>query len=135
MPMPHPARIVYEYKQTSVMADTPATRAQALEAAHREFAELRNVKDQRIHFSMCRKLHANYKKNSRISPTIWETFFRTLTHDPDHGLLIIFIEVDPPTWADRLGLAKEKKRATLKEGPGQENEVGAGLPAYSKGSD
>lgn len=107
----------------------------ALEEARRDFIELRNVEDDRIHFSVYMKLYDKYQQKSRISPTTWESFFKTIQHDHNKGFWIMYVEVDWPklTWAEWLGLKAVKKggKMEVQKRSGNE-EVEAELPAYSK---
>ena len=105
---------------------------------HRNFPELRNVENERIHFSMFVKRHATGQSNatpvrSRISPDIWESFFQEINvYSPEQGITVLFIDVDRPpkkSWSKRLHLAKER---TGKLGNSLEDDpVGPELPAYT----
>ena len=114
----------------------------ALEIVHRDFSELRDVEDERIHFSMFVNRHATGESHptsmrSRISPGIWESFFQALKLDnANQGITVLYIEVDKPrkgSWAERLGFTKEKKLRAREKREG--DSTGPELPAYTKDED
>lgn len=108
-----------------------------MEIARREFPELRDVPDERIHFNMFVKRHATGGKwakpmQSRISPGVWESFFETTAINADQGTTVLFIEVDKPRkrgWRERLGLAKGKADAQPMP---EKSKGGADLPEYTE---
>ncbi|KZV73133.1 hypothetical protein PENSPDRAFT_750424, partial [Peniophora sp. CONT] len=135
--MPLPDMLAYQYKKKSVIAKGATSHAvrtqlpfslcswsefaqEALEIAHREFLELRDVEDERIHFSMFVKRHAtgvdprwDTLTRSRISPGIWESFWKRGETNVDKGMTVMFVEVNELkkiSWAERLGLGKERQR-------------------------
>lgn len=111
-----------------------------MEIAHREFAELRDVEDEHIHFAMVIKRLATGTRwsqpmQSRISPAIWEAFFNSMNLNADGATAVLFIEVDKPMkrgWGERLGLVKAKKVEAVKRQEAEPSEVGADLPTYTK---
>ncbi|KZV77211.1 hypothetical protein PENSPDRAFT_660469 [Peniophora sp. CONT] len=139
-----PTRVAFSYKGTTVIVDTPHTHAvraeramqKALEEARRDFIELRNVEDERIHFSVYVKLHtAGFPQNARISPATWESYIKTVRHNGNNGFWVMYINVDWPklSWSEWLGLKAVKKggKTEVQKRSGNE-EVEAELPAYSK---
>ncbi|VDC06770.1 unnamed protein product [Peniophora sp. CBMAI 1063] len=128
--MPVPTGLAYQYEQTSIIAEWPASHGKALEIAHREFVELRNVQDEHIHFCMFIKRHSETVMKSRISPTIWEGFFQGFVATPDR-LMVMYVEVEKPRksgWAERLRLGREK-------GKGKSEMLGAGEVPVKKDED
>ncbi|VDC06771.1 unnamed protein product [Peniophora sp. CBMAI 1063] len=137
--MPLPAQLAYQYKKSSVIAESAPTHAKAIEIARREFTQLRDVEDERIQLKMYVKRSATGydagPKRSRISPHNWETFFQMTDCSADKAVTTLFIEVDKlqgRSWAERLGFTKERKASGEEKRKDVAGEGGANLPVYSK---
>ena len=110
----------------------------AIEIARREFAQLRDVEDERIYFSMYVKRDARgydtSARRSRISPHNWETFFKMTVCGANNAITVLHVELYKPkgrSWAERLGFTKGgKAEAEKREDDG--SKAAADLPVYSK---
>ena len=85
---------------------------------------MRDVDDSRIHFCMFIKRHTSDYLKSRISPVIWEQFFKGFGDKPEKGLLVMFIEVEQPK---KVGWSERFRRSKVK------NEPGMGMAKSGKG--